>query len=323
MEPKFNIINRYFLWIWLAIILIIISAFLFLSNLRLSIQFTWGMEIVIDKEISESEDLIDWLTDELAQAWFQDPGVWIWTKQGRPSILLEVGIDTDEQVEKLSDTTRDYLLENWYIESHEDIIETAIIWPSIWDWMKRSAIIAIVVWLILIWIYMLFAFSGVRHYLSPGILSWVVMFTLLFDVLIPAGAYWLFMFFNDAIQVDLIFVVAALTIMGYSINDTIVVFDRIRENIWNNKQKLMKKQIEYDQVFENSLWQIMRRSIATSFSTLLVLIAMFIFGWGIIQLFAFTLMIWVVAGTFSSIFLAAPLAYRFAINKDIKPEEDE
>ncbi len=321
MTPLFNIISKSYTWILASIILIVVAAFLFFSNLRLSIQFTWWMEITIDTQIEDEWATTDWITQVLENEWFESPWVWIWSRQWYPSILLEIDIEDDEQVDNVSRLVRSYLHDNWYISDDGDILETSIIWPSIWDWMKRSAILAIVFWLIFIVIYMLFAFSWIRDYLSPWVLALITMFTLLFDIIIPAWAYWLFMFFNHAIQVDLIFIVALLTIMGYSINDTIIIFDRIRENIWLNKNKLIEWSVDFQQVFEKSVWQTMRRSLATSFSTLIVLISMYIFWWWIIQLFAFTLMIWVVAGTFSSIFLAAPLAYKFAINNNVKELE--
>jgi preprotein translocase SecF subunit len=114
---------------------------------------------------------------------------------------------------------------------------------------------------------------------------------------------------NSTIQIDTIFIISILTVMWYSINDTIVIFDRIRENYGKLWWKEYKSLLE---VFEKSLWQTMRRSILTSLSTLFVIISMFIFGTWALQTFAFTLWIGIVAGTYSSIFIAAPLAYLFS-----------
>jgi SecD/SecF fusion protein len=137
-------------------------------------------------------------------------------------------------------------------------------------------------------------------------LAFVTIGTMIFDISIPAGAYWLWMSINSTIQIDTIFIIAILTTMWYSINDTIVIFDRIRENL---QHKGTGKDISHGKVFEDSLWQTMRRSIGTSVSTLLVVIAMFLFGSGVIQGFAFAIGIWVIAWSYSSIFIAAPLAY--------------
>jgi preprotein translocase SecF subunit len=100
-----------------------------------------------------------------------------------------------------------------------------------------------------------------------------------------------------------------LTIMGYSINDTIIIFDRIRENIIKAWNQSWKKQLNYAMIFEDSLRQTMRRSVGTSLSTFLVIVAMYVFGSGVIQSFALVMGIGILAGSFSSIFIAAPLAY--------------
>ncbi|UFX82802.1 protein translocase subunit SecF [Candidatus Absconditicoccus praedator] len=318
MEPKFDIIKRSFLWIGIALVLAILAVLSFVGNLRLSIQFTGGMEMIFDGQVEDESHLTQDLNEYLIEEGYDDPNVIMGESEGFPSLLIESRVDDPDKVDGLSAIVRGYLLDNGYISTEEDIMEVVIIGPSIGDWMKRSAIIAIAVGLVLVSIYMLFAFSGIRHYLSPGILALITILTLFFDVLLPAGAYGVLMFFNPAIQVDLIFVVAILTIIGYSINDTVIIFDRIRENFKLDMNKIEEGKITYEGVFEKSVWQTMRRSLATSFSTLLVLVSMYIFGGGIIELFAFTLMIGVIAGTFSSIFLAAPLAYKFAIDNSQK-----
>ncbi|HMT27236.1 MAG TPA: hypothetical protein PKD96_02955, partial [Candidatus Absconditabacterales bacterium] len=117
------------------------------------------------------------------------------------------------------------------------------------------------------------------------------------------------MYFNQTIQIDVIFITAILTVMGYSINDTIVIFDRIRENIIINQKSLVSEKITYGKIFEDSLRQTMKRSILTGGGTIIVIVTMFIFGEGMIKTFAFTMFAGILSGTFSSIFIAAPLAY--------------
>jgi SecD/SecF fusion protein len=122
-------------------------------------------------------------------------------------------------------------------------------------------------------IYMMFSFAAIRKAIPPSTLAVVTIITMIFDVSIPAGAYGFLMMINNSITLDTVFIIAVLTNMGYSINDTIIVFDRIRENIQNKNEK----NIIYGKVFDDSLWQTMRRSIGTSLSTLLVIVAMYIF----------------------------------------------
>jgi len=162
--------------------------------------------------------------------------------------------------------------------------------------MQSAALRAVIIGIIFMVVYMLFSFAGIRKSISPSILASVTVVTMFFDILIPAGAYGLLMLINPTIQVDTVFIIAILTIMGYSINDTIIIFDRIRENMENVATE-KNKNIIYGQIFEDSIWQTMRRSIGTSVSTLMVIVAMYFFGTGVIKLFAFTTGIGVLAGT--------------------------
>jgi len=114
---------------------------------------------------------------------------------------------------------------------------------------------------------------------------------------------------NSAVQVDLIFVIAILTIMGYSINDTIIIFDRIRENMKLHGGQLTSKKLTYEKLFDDSIRQTMRRTLGTSSATILVVICMRVFGTGIMKTFAFIIGLGIVAGTFSSIFIGASFAY--------------
>ena len=155
-------------------------------------------------------------------------------------------------------------------------------------------------------IYMIFSFGTIRKQISPAILAVVVVLTTLISVSFPAGAYGIWMMIDARVQIDTVFIIAILTIIGYGINDTIIIFDRVRENM------LAHKDIKDNQllsVFDDSIWQTMKRSMGTSLSTLLVLIAMMVFWSGVLATFAFTVGIGVVASTLSSIFVAVPTAY--------------
>jgi SecD/SecF fusion protein len=106
-------------------------------------------------------------------------------------------------------------------------------------------------------IYMMFSFATIRKSVSPSVLAMVTIVTMVFDISIPAGAYGFLMMINSSITIDTVFIIAVLTNMGYSINDTIIIFDRIRENIQNKNEK----GIVYGKIFDDSLRQTMRRSI--------------------------------------------------------------
>jgi preprotein translocase subunit SecF len=160
-----------------------------------------------------------------------------------------------------------------------------------------------------------FAFRGV----SKPVASWkygvVAIVTLMHDILIPVG---LFAYLGHArgAEVGVFFIVALLTILGISINDTIVVFDRIRENLGLNI-KSGKKEVFADVVW-HSIMQTFTRSINTSVTVIVVLLALFFVGPESTKDFALTLIVGMVAGTYSSIFLASPLLV--LLEKYQKPE---
>ena len=165
--------------------------------------------------------------------------------------------------------------------------------------------------MVFIAIYMMFTFSAVREMVSPLILAIITIVTLLFDMSIPAGAYGLLTAINPTTQVDLVFIAAILTIMGYSINDTIIIFDRVRENNHLHEGAIKTGKMSYLQIFEDSLWQTMRRSLGTSIAAFIMIVMMWLFGTGIIKTFSYVIGAGIIAGTLSSIFVAAPLAYIF------------
>lgn len=172
--------------------------------------------------------------------------------------------------------------------------------------MQTTAMQALGFGIIAMVIYMIFSFGEIRKYISPAILAVVVVLSTIVSMSIPAGAYGIWMAINTTVQVDVVFIIAILTIIGYGINDVIIIFDRVRENMIKYADK---KEINMLQIFEESIWQTMKRSIGTGVSTLLVLIAMFIFGTGVIATFAFTVGIGVIVSTLSSIFIGVPTAY--------------
>ncbi len=176
--------------------------------------------------------------------------------------------------------------------------------PTIGEELKRKALVAIGLVILLITLFVTFVFRGV----SKPVASWkygiVVIVALVHDVLIPIG---LFAFLGHVlgVEVDILFVTALLAILGYSINDTIVVFDRVRENLRVNQETGRKE--EFEMTVGRSVSQTFVRSMNTSVTTALALLAILFFGAEATQNFALALLTGVAAGTFSSIFLAAPL----------------
>ncbi len=185
---------------------------------------------------------------------------------------------------------------------HEDQFTT--VGPTIGKELLQKAWVAIALVVLCIIAFIAFAFRGV----SKPVASWkygiVAIITLLHDILVPAGLFAILGHYLGA-EVDSLFIVALLTILGISINDTIVVFDRIRENLRLNADR--GKHEEFDHVVGRSIMQTLARSINTSLTVVIVLVALYALGPAATQTFALTLIVGMVAGTYSSIFLASPL----------------
>jgi preprotein translocase subunit SecF len=173
--------------------------------------------------------------------------------------------------------------------------------PVVGDELRSKAYVAIAVVLFCIILFILFAFRKVRNPLNYGIATIVA---LAHDVIIPTGIYVLWSQYTGA-EIDLLFVSALLAILGYSVHDTIVVFDRVRENALKNSG--VKNGLSFEEVVGKSVTETMARSINTSLTTGITLLALYFIGGSATQNFAFILLAGIVVGTYSSIFIASPL----------------
>jgi len=176
--------------------------------------------------------------------------------------------------------------------------------PSIGSELRTKAFIALALVALCIMLYIAFVFRKVSKPVSSWVYGVVTVVTLLHDLAIPLGAFAIFGYLWGA-QVDTLFVTAILTILGYSVHDTIVVFDRTRENLRLNEEH--KRKEDFEHVAGRSIEQTFVRSVNTSVTVLISLGALFFFGPTATQDFALTLIIGVITGTYSSIALATPL----------------
>lgn len=175
--------------------------------------------------------------------------------------------------------------------------------PSVGQELTRKAILAIVLISFAIICFIAFAFRKVSKPISSWKYGIIAIISLLHDVIIPIGLFVILSHYFGA-EVDTLFVVAILTILGLSVSDTIVIFDRIRENL-RNQNSIAK--VNFSEVVGLSLEQSYVRSISTSSTVILVLLALFFFGPVSTKYFALMLTAGMFLGTYSSIFLASPL----------------
>lgn len=302
---RFGIIKRAYIWLILAVCIALWGGFIFLMNANYSEEFTGWVSVSINTQ-TDSQEIQKSLSSFLDEKDYGKTNVHVNTTDEDTQIKINADLKNDDVVAQLSTDISNFLIDKWYVKSTEDIVWQTLTWPSVWDYMKTTAIQALIIGIILMIVYMLLAFKEIRKYLSPAVLSGVVLCVMLFDVLTTIWSYGVWMLFNDTLQVDTIFIISVLTVVAYWINDVIVIFDRIRENMSKNKDK----NVVYWKLFEDSIWQSVRRSIWTSVSTLIVLVSMF-FLWSsaVLQQFSFTVWMWIVFATLASIFLWAPLAY--------------
>lgn len=202
-----------------------------------------------------------------------------------------------------------------------EITRFTTIGPVIGEELKDKAIWAIAIVALIIVLYVAFAFWGVSYPVSSTVYGGITVLSLMHDVIAPTAAVALLGHFTG-IEIDILFVMALLAVLGYSVNDTLVIFDRIRENLirYRQEKKVRTKrdgldieEIEYiltkpfSAIVGEALNQSLLRSVNTSLTTALTLGALYVIGGSATTIFAFVLLVGVVAGTYSSIFFASPL----------------
>ena len=268
-----------------ALAIVAILAF----GLRLGIDFKGGsqLDVVYDAELPESQAVRSALSEVgIENALIQPLGTNEYIIKTRPL--------TQEEREK---TLR--VLDDKYSGSVSEKSFTTI-GPSVGNELVRKSIIAIILVVIGIILYITYSF---RHVSKP-VASWkygtIAIITLLHDVIIPTGIFAVLGYING-MELDTLFIVAVLTILGLSVSDTIVVFDRVRENL------RAKKYETFSETVGQSLNQTFTRSINTSLTTLLVLLSLAFFGPESTRMFSAMLAAGMFFGTYSSLFLASPL----------------
>lgn len=179
--------------------------------------------------------------------------------------------------------------------------QVSTVGPTLGAEMTKKAIIAIIVVVLAILAFIAFSFREVSNPLPSWKYGVIAMVTLIHDIIVPTGAY-VILSHRYGAEVDTLFVIALLTIIGISISDKIVVFDRIRENL-----KSFGKNSSFEDVVGASLRQTFTRSVNTSVTVILALLALYFFGPVMTKWFTLTLIIGMIVGTYSSIFVASPL----------------
>lgn len=320
----FQIIQKRKIWLTFSTILMVASIIsLIVFGLKLGIDFTGGslLEVEFSEDRPTNEEISNSLFDlELINLYVQPIG--------EKGVILRTEAINEEKHQQILNTLKDnFSFSKISEELDEDLVtvdnesievgafEFSVddepinevtevrfdsIGPIIGQELKSKAIIAIILVLIAIILYLAYAFRKV----SKPIPSWqyglAAVFALVHDILIVTGIFSILGYFFN-VTVDAFFVTALLTILGFSVHDTIVTFDRIRENIFRRQDKT------FEDVINISINETITRSINTSLTTIFVLLAIYLFGGATIKFFVLALILGVIAGTYSSIFVACPL----------------
>ena len=291
---KFHIVKRKTVWFSLSGILFAASLFFLLFpgfGLHPSIEFTGGSELQI-KVQGEKIPTTDEFKATFKEALGEGKGEKILQEAGKNIFYIRSQTLTSEEEQSLFSK----LKEKGFDASLE---QSSTIGSSMGAYFQRQAFLTIFTAIIAIVLFIAWAFRKVPHGISSWKFGAAAILALIHDVTIIAG-FFAFLGIFMTIEVDTLFVTALLTVMGFSVHDTIVVFDRLRENLKGEKGGNLAT------LAETSLWQTMGRSINTSLSTILVLTAVLLFGPSTIFPFVLALVFGMIIGTYSSIFIAVP-----------------
>lgn len=210
---------------------------------------------------------------------------------------------------ELNDAERDALNSSLALSSTVSKIERqTTVGPTAGAELQSKATKAIVVVVAMIVIFITFAFRKVSEPVASWKYGLSTVISLVHDVIVPAGVFIVLGHFYG-FELDLLFVTGLLAVLGYSVHDTIVVFDRIRENLRINQEQGKKE--NFEETVGKSVSQTIARSINTSLTLLITLAALYAFGPSATEAFSLLLIIGLVAGTYSSIFLASPILVSF------------
>ncbi len=286
-----KIIEKSKIWFGLSIAIILLGLIMGICNgFNLGIDFTGGtmMQIHLGKKVSVEE-----IKKNLDKFDLKADIVHIGEKKEEIVIKTTKDLDTKKRQEIFNVFKQKYNLKN------EDFKQAEQFGPSMGKEIKQKAWLSIIIAAIGMLIYITFRFE-----FKFGLAA---ILALLHDILFVIAIFGMF-----RIPINSSFVAAMLTIVGYSINDTIVIFDRIRENM-----KMMKKK-SYTDIANQSIRQSLSRSINTSFTTLITIVVLYILGVESIKQFAFPLITGIAVGTYSSIFIASPIWVFFKKNENKK-----
>ena len=316
-NTKINFLaQRKYSFIAVAVVVAVVAGSFVMRGLNQGIDFSGGRNYIVklDKDVKPSE------IEAKLVAKFPNSTVNVINIEGADQVRVstnyrinEEGAEIEQEiVDILYTEMKPYLREGMTetefstTDETQGIMSSQKVGPTVADDMRNAAIVAVILSLIAMFLYILVRFRNVAF--SVGALA-AVAFTA-FTIIGFYSLFWGVLPF--AMEIDQTFIAAILTVIGYQINDTVVVFDRVRENI------TLYPKHDFGVNVNNSLNSTLSRTLMTSFTTLLVLLVIFILGGESIRSFTFAMLFGVIIGTLATIYVATPVAYLIATRKNKK-----
>ena len=295
--PSFNFIKGHKIAYFISAALLIASLIgIVTKGLQYGIDFKGGKEFVLE---FQNPVEVTQVRSELSGPLGSAPEV---KKFGSDEEIL-IRTDNPGEISAVQNTITSTMNE-LYPDNPNTVIKTDVVGPRFAEDLKAGALNAIIFALIVIFIYILIRFKNWTF--SLGAVT-----ALFHDVLIVLGV---FTIFSDiapfSMQIDQAIIAAFLTIVGYSLNDTVVVYDRIRENM------LQYKTMDFTEMINKSLNDTLSRTVITSITTLFVVTVLFIFGGEVLKGFSFALVLGVIIGTYSSLFVASAVVVELHLRRE-------
>jgi len=297
-ETNFDFFSKLRLWVGLSLVLLILSlgsvltqglnfGIDFLGGTTIRTQSTQAVDVGAYRDSLSLLDLGDVSISEIFDPNFDDD---------QHVAMIRIQQQSGDDI-SVNDVTEDALLALKSFDPNISFVSVESVGPKVSGELIQTAILAVVLAIgaVLIYIWLRFEWQFAQG----------AVVALIHDVLLTIGVFSVLQ-----IKFDLAIIAALLTIVGYSLNDTVVVFDRVRENLRKYKKRPLKE------VLNISINETLSRTIATSFTTLLALIALFVLGGDVIRGFVFAMIWGVIVGTYSSVFIAAATLLRLGVKRD-------
>ena len=322
-----DVLKNRFIYLGASLVFFIISLFLiFVPKLNLGIDMTGGIQMDYDYtnsiDINKIKEELNIQKNLFLNNWEQAiNNINVYTVTWEKTLVVVVWFYTDIEDKLLEELKINF--KNIVFETIKSQDETTVeskyipIWTSSGLSIKNTAFITLALAIVAITFYVTFAFSWVVSGISVLSFPIITIITLFHDVIISSWAYIFTSMFFPEFQIDTFFITALLTILGYSINDTIVVFDRIRSNLKLHAGRGGKNSKDLKEIINLSVFETIRRSIYTSLTLLFVLTTIFIFWPETISGFILVMIFGTIIGTYSSIFIAAPILFQANKNKKL------